>query len=167
MLLLTAQFSNLSRSLWKASCSPRELTEPLSLVSSANIKDALQSYTQITDEDIEQKMGPRTKVRGTLLMSDHQPVVTPFTTTLWTLPSSQFITLPQVNLSISQLDSLSMKDATKGCIKDLGDIQHDFISCLLFFYHKVTCFLARDQITKARLSIHELTSTMPDNRFVL
>lgn len=53
--------------------------------------------------------GPRIKTWGTPLVTGHQPVVAPFTTTLQTLSFSQFITQRGMNLFSSQLDKLSRR----------------------------------------------------------
>lgn len=52
---------------------------------------------------------PRTEPRRTLLVTGYQSDVALFTTILWALPSSQFITQNSMNLLISQLDNLSRR----------------------------------------------------------
>jgi len=50
-------------------------------------EDALSALIQIINKD---RLGPNTNPCGTALMTDHQLDFTPFTTTLWSQPCSQF-----------------------------------------------------------------------------
>ena len=96
----------LSLSFLKPSHSLRESTTPSSLVSSANLLMVHSTPASRLFIKILNRTGCGTEPWGTPLVTSHQPDVAPFTTTLWTLPCSQFFTQHMVYLLIPQLDNL-------------------------------------------------------------
>lgn len=79
--------------------------------------DASNSYIHITNKNID-RIVHRLEPWGTLLETGHHPDAALFTTALWALPLSQFITQHDVNLFISQLDNL-LRMILRGSVLDV------------------------------------------------
>ena len=84
--------SNLSRSLWRAFLPLNRLTLLANLVSSANLLRVHSIPSSRSSIKILNKMGSSTNPWGTPLVTGNQLDLTPFTSTLWAWPTSQFFT---------------------------------------------------------------------------
>jgi len=105
-LWMTAQCSNLSRFLCKASCPSRvNSTSQFSIISKL-AKGALHSYIRSLIKMLN-RAGPRIEPWGASPVTGWQPDVPPPTMTHWTLLFN--ISQRSMNLFISQLDSLSRR----------------------------------------------------------
>lgn len=81
-------------------------------------------------------------------MTDHQLVVTPFTTTLWTWPLRQFFSPSAVHLSKTSLTAFQM-NATGGCIKTFTNIQVHNIYSLSFIHQAGQLLINGNQVGQA------------------
>ncbi|KAK4811045.1 hypothetical protein QYF61_015749 [Mycteria americana] len=89
--LTSAHRSSLSRSLCRAFLPSSRSTLPHNLVSSANLLRVHSIPSSRSLIKILNKTGPKTEPWGTSLVTSRQLDLTPFTTTLWARPSSQFL----------------------------------------------------------------------------
>ncbi|KAM9656645.1 uncharacterized protein ACIBXB_008917 isoform 1-T1 [Morphnus guianensis] len=97
--LASAHRSSLSRSLCRAFLPSSRSTLPPNLVSSANLLRVHSNPSSKSSIKILNRTGPSTEPWGTPLVTSRQLDLTPFTTTLWARPSSQFFIQQRVHLS--------------------------------------------------------------------
>ena len=97
--LALAHRSSLSRSLCRAFLPSSRSTLPPNLVLSANFLRVHSNPSPRSLIKILNRTGPNTKPWGTPLVTGRQLDFTPFTTTLWACPSSQFFSQRRVHLS--------------------------------------------------------------------
>ncbi|KAK4813337.1 hypothetical protein QYF61_026500 [Mycteria americana] len=97
--LALAHRSSLSRSLCRAFLPSSRSTLPHNLVSSANLLRVHSIPSSWSLIRILNRTGPNTEPWGTSLVTGYQLDLTPFTTTLWAQPPSQFFTQQSIGLS--------------------------------------------------------------------
>ncbi|KAK4818658.1 hypothetical protein QYF61_017266 [Mycteria americana] len=97
--LALAHRSSLSRSLCRAFLPSGRSTLPHNLVSSENLLRVHSIPSSRSLIKMLNRTGPSTEPWGTPLVTGRQVDLTPFTTTLWAQPCSQFFTQQRVHLS--------------------------------------------------------------------
>jgi len=98
---------------------PRQINTPVSLVSSAKLLRVCPMPSSRSLIKISNRTGLSIDPWGTPLVTGHQLVLTPFTTTLWNRPSSQFLTQPKVYLSKPWAASFSRRILSETVLKAL------------------------------------------------